>query len=167
MMLGARYRAFIDSLYSLLSSKLDERLELSKTDFRLFPYSYLARYRKLVDTNLRWSIDVISGDHVIVSLNISCGELSEYAIDAISELVAHEKSAESGENRPFQVIQGSWLGTEARPALEQPVETATKESIGRTTRQVLNNRPNAMNSQSTLACTRYLPPRRDRSVQPT
>lgn len=144
----------IDSLYTLLSSSLKDGLETLESDFRVFPYSYLPRFRKLVETKLEWSsedliVDDIKGDQLIVVLNISCGELSDYANEVIS-VVADGYS-------DFRVVQGTPLSS--RPPVSRRVESTTSvnELSRRTTRQVHNSRPITMNPLSAFTCTRLVP----------
>lgn len=81
---------------------------------------------------------------MVISLNISCGVLNDYASELIDAIAEHSFE--------FRVISGelnlhrTLAETTTRPPIHSPF---------RTTRQILDNVPVAINRLSTFQCKKY------------
>ena len=62
--------------------------QLRMSDVRIFPRSYLERYRHVTETlyELASNINNYDNNGVVIALNISCGEIDEQASAVISEV---------------------------------------------------------------------------------
>jgi len=71
--------------------------QLRMGDVRIFPRSYLERYRLVTKTlyELASNINNYDNNGVVIALNISCGEIDDPASDIINEVA---------DVLPFQVI---------------------------------------------------------------
>nr|CAD2149380.1 unnamed protein product [Meloidogyne enterolobii] len=86
-----------------------------RENFRIFPYIYLERYRTVTEEIL--SVPVIPNTSLTaLVLNISCGELSEQASEAISVVADNEKGL------VFRVVEGTLI----KQKVEQKVDATEK-----------------------------------------
>ncbi|KAF7634198.1 Peptidase S72 domain-containing protein [Meloidogyne graminicola] len=139
----------VKNLLSILKST-----QLRINDVRIFPRKYLERYRNVKETlyELASNINNYDNNGMVISLNISCGEIDEQASNIISEI------AENG--LAFQVVEGE-LNND-RPLIFTTTTNiqSTTSATTRTTRRVhqpineINKKPILINPIKSFHCSR-------------
>uniref|UniRef100_A0A915NR54 Peptidase S72 domain-containing protein n=1 Tax=Meloidogyne floridensis TaxID=298350 RepID=A0A915NR54_9BILA len=135
---------------TLLSMLKNTQLRMS--DVRIFPRSYLERYRLVTKTlyELASNINNYDNNGVVIALNISCGEIDDPASDIINEVA---------DVLPFQVVEGELRKDRPFIPTTTQIQTTTSATT-RTTRRIhqplneLNKKPILLNPIKSFHCSR-------------